>query len=109
LRRELLIVFLFYIFCLVYLFFFVCVCVCVCACAGVCVCVCVWGGECVKHKNVNSKCTHRRLECDLQRTDPASRQRGHSKEMTTNSRPKLLKRKQNLVKRPQSGLDTKTY
>jgi hypothetical protein len=31
------------------------------------------------------------------------------RDRTTNSRPKLLKRKQYLVKRPQSGLDTKTY
>jgi hypothetical protein len=31
------------------------------------------------------------------------------RDRTTNSRPELLKRKQYLVKRPQSGLDTKTY
>jgi hypothetical protein len=38
-----------------------------------------------------------------------SSERAPHRDRTANSRPKLLKRKQNLVKRPQSGLDTKTY
>jgi hypothetical protein len=36
-------------------------------------------------------------------------ERAPHRDRTTNSRPKLLKRKHYLVKRPQSGLDTKTY
>jgi hypothetical protein len=40
---------------------------------------------------------------------PLSAERAPHKDRTTNSRPKLLKRKRYLVKRPQSGLDTKTY
>jgi hypothetical protein len=38
-----------------------------------------------------------------------SSERAPHRERTINSRPKLLKRKQYLVKRPQSGLATKTY
>jgi hypothetical protein len=38
-----------------------------------------------------------------------SSERAPHRGRTTNSRPKLLKRKQHLVKCPQSGLDTKTY
>jgi hypothetical protein len=38
-----------------------------------------------------------------------SSERAPHRDRTTNSRPKILKRKQYLVKRPQSGLDTKTY
>jgi hypothetical protein len=38
-----------------------------------------------------------------------SSERAPHRDTTTNSRPKLLQRKQYLVKRPQSGLDTKTY
>jgi hypothetical protein len=38
-----------------------------------------------------------------------SSERAPHSERTTNFRPKLLKRKQYLVKRPQNGLDTKTY
>jgi hypothetical protein len=53
--------------------------------------------------------TDKWLDCDLQRTDPASRQRGHPTDRTTYSRHKLLKRKQYLVKCRQSGLDTKAY
>jgi hypothetical protein len=49
------------------------------------------------------------LDCDLLRTDPASRQRGRPSHRTTNSRPKLLKMKQYPVKRPQRGLHSKTY
>jgi hypothetical protein len=36
-------------------------------------------------------------------------ERAPQRDSTTNSRPKVLKRKQYLVKRPQSGLDTETY
>jgi hypothetical protein len=36
-------------------------------------------------------------------------ERTHHKDRTTDFRPKFLKRKQYLVKHPQSGLDTKTY
>jgi hypothetical protein len=39
---------------------------------------------------------------------PSSQMALHT-DRTTNSRPELLKGKQYLVKRPQSGLDTKTY
>jgi hypothetical protein len=38
-----------------------------------------------------------------------SSERAPHRHRTTNSRPKLLKRKRYLVKRPQSGLDIKTY
>jgi hypothetical protein len=48
--------------------------------------------------------TDKWLDYDLQRTE-----RGRPSERTENSRTKLLKRKKYLVKRPQSGLNTKTY
>jgi hypothetical protein len=38
-----------------------------------------------------------------------SSERAPYRDRTRNSRPKLLKRKQYVVKRPQSGLDTKTH
>jgi hypothetical protein len=49
--------------------------------------------------------TDKRLDCDLQRTDPACCQRECPTDRTTN----FLKEKQYLIKHPQSGLDTKTY
>jgi hypothetical protein len=42
------------------------------------------------------------------RHDLSSKRAPH-RDRTTNSRPKLLKMKQYLVKRPQSGLENKTY
>jgi hypothetical protein len=38
-----------------------------------------------------------------------SSERSSHRDRATNSRPKLMKRKEYLVKRPQSGLNTKTY
>jgi hypothetical protein len=54
------------------------------------------------HK-VGSTPIHTDFDSDL------SSERTPHKDRTTNSRPKLLKRKQYLVKRSQSGIDTKTY
>jgi hypothetical protein len=38
-----------------------------------------------------------------------SSERASHRDRTTNSRPRLLKKKQYLVKRPRNGLDTKTF
>jgi hypothetical protein len=64
-----------------------------------------------ERQNVNNKFAHRqttRLWLTMDRPSLSS-ERVPQRDRTTNSRPKLLKRKQYLVKRPQSGLDTKTY
>jgi hypothetical protein len=67
--------------------------------------------KCVKDKDVNCKCTHRQMtRLWLTKDRPGlSSERAPHRDRKTNSRPKLLKRKQYLVKRPQSGLNTKTY
>jgi hypothetical protein len=85
-----------------YIYIYICVCVCVC------VCVCSKG---VKDKNVNSKCTHRQMtRLWLTKERPGlSSERAPDRDKTTNSRPNHLKRKQYLVKRPQSGLEAKTH
>jgi hypothetical protein len=58
-----------------------------------------------------SKCTHRQMtRLWLTKDRPGlSSERAPHKDNTTHFRPKHLKRKQHLVKRPQSGLDTRTY
>jgi hypothetical protein len=64
---------------------------------------------CVKDKNINIKRTHRKMaRLWLIKDRPGlSSARAPHRDRTTNSRPTLLKRKQYLVTRPQSGLDTK--
>jgi hypothetical protein len=68
-------------------------------------------GKRVKHKNVNSKYIHRKItRLWLTKDRPGISSNGAPyRYRTTNSRPKLLKRKHYLVKCPQSGLNTKTY
>jgi hypothetical protein len=74
------------------------------------ICIYIYGKS-VKDRNMNSKCTHRQMtRLWLEKDRPGfSSERAPHRDKTTNSRPKHLKRKQYLVKRPQSGLDTKTY
>jgi hypothetical protein len=72
--------------------------------------ICIYGKG-VKERNVNSKCTHRQMNRPwLTKVRPGlSSERALHRDRTTNCRLKLLKGKQYLVKRPQNGLDTKTY
>jgi hypothetical protein len=57
------------------------------------------------------RCEHRQMtRLWLTKDRPGlSSETAPQRDKTTNSRPKHLKRKQYLVKRPQSGLDAKTY